>query len=71
MCPGPDGPGNQVPDLGQGVGYGTFRSESGTPFLVLTAVRKTWASTERVMCGYQPVYCLTWCWFRPVWHLAV
>lgn len=57
---GPGEAGDEVPDFGQGERYEAFRSGSGAPFLALTVVRKAWASMDRVMWRYQPVYWRTW-----------
>lgn len=32
----------------------------GAPFLARMTVNRAWASIERVMCLYQPVYLRTW-----------
>jgi len=57
---GPCEVGDEVPDLGQGERYEVLVPGPGAPFLALTAVRKAWASIDRVMCRYQPVYWRTW-----------
>ncbi len=57
---GPGGAGDEAPDFGQGERYELWLAVSGAPSLALMAVRKAWASMERGMCRYQPVYWRTW-----------
>ena len=49
-----------VSDLGQAQGNEGAVAWMKAPFFDRVTVRKAWASIERVMCRYQPVYCRTW-----------
>lgn len=57
---GPDQVGEQVPDFRQGEGYELAVGRERAPFFDRVTVRNAWASIDRVMCRYQPVYCRTW-----------
>src|SRR6266516_2156482 len=68
---GPDQVGQQSPDFGDGERDEVTAARFRVPFFDRVTVRKAWASMDRVMCRYQPVYWRTWEWSRPVSPFAV
>lgn len=54
LCP--DEAGEQSSDFGQCQGYEFAIARVLAPFFDRVTVRKAWASMDRVICRYQPVY---------------
>ena len=57
---GPDQVDQQPPDFRDAQGDEVTSGRISAPFFDRVTVRKAWASIDRVMCRYQPVYCRTW-----------
>lgn len=58
-CFGPDQVDQQSPDFRDAQGDEVTSGWISAPFFDRVTVRNAWASIDRVMCRYQPVYCRT------------